>query len=315
MAKNIHLTLAFHCPSLGHLISHEVLNLSDDLNKAKKTACSASGSERTILSLFYQQPFDELPIATLGSMAEGLNADQGYWLRADPIHIRLTHNAAYFIGSDDLDLKPDEIKSLLASINTFLSQDHLQLYAPQADQWYFHCQQAPDIFTFAPGEVIGKDIYEYLTKGTESRRWRHLFTELQMLLNRHEVNIKRRSQGQLEINGLWFWGCGQLPTKVAQNWNKVWTDLTWLQGLTEYLNVPRGGGCENIVSCLDQIDTPGDYLIVKQLSADQLQQRLKQWCDLAFEWVKKKRGHQLTIYPGDGYRYASIKKLFARFRR
>lgn len=311
MARNINLSLVFYCPSYPGGITQELLKIGGSFNKAKKVACVDSGIERTILSLLSHERFDELPVAVLGSMAESLNVGQGYWLRADPTHIQVTHNAAYYMGYHDLNLKSAEINSLLEAINIFLAQDNMQLYAPQAEQWYLHCQQKPDIFTRAPSEVIGHNIHEYLPKGMAHHRWHHLFTELQMLLYQHPVNVARRSQRQLEINSLWFWGCGLLPEKkVGQHWDKVWTDLPWTQGLIDYLNITSGDSCADISSCLEQIDSPGDYLIIKYLSVEQLQQCLPQWCVPALEWTCRKRKNHLTIYPGDGNFYSLKNKWF-----
>lgn len=310
MAKNIHLTLVFYCPSFAHSIKNALTSLEDRLKKAKKSAYSDLSMERSILSLFSDQHVDELPIATLGGMAEGLNTKQGYWLRADPIYIRLTHNSAYFMGYDDLNLKSDEVKHLIASLNPFLAQDHMKLYAPHADQWYLHCQQRPEIMTHAPSEVIGKDIYEYLPKGTEKRRWRHLFTEIQMLLHHQQVNVKRKSLGQLEMNGLWFWGCGQLPEKIEENWSKVWTDVPWVQALVDHFKLSSWDECKNIEQCLEKMDNSGQYLIIKQLEPGDYESCLKQACNAGIEWVNKKRARQLTIYPGDGYKYYLKKRWF-----
>lgn len=147
-----------------------------------------------------------------------------YWLRADPIHLQATHNAAYCLGSEILALTPEEAKILLADLNDFLKVDNMHLYSPTPTEWYLALFSPSQIYTHLPKDVIGKNIHSYLPTGEQAQYWRRWFTTVQMFLYQHPVNQARRDRKQAELNGLWCWGGGESLTILAESTTEKMTD-------------------------------------------------------------------------------------------
>ncbi len=129
----------------------------------------------------------------------------GYWLRADPVSIETGANAVYMRNIADLQLDDIEHEQLLTEINAFLQADGMRIYPLSSTDWYLHSLKPIHCQTPSPKQLIGQTIDAQVFKHKNAQDWRPLFTELQMLLYQHPVNIKRRGKGLLEVSALWFW--------------------------------------------------------------------------------------------------------------
>ncbi len=129
----------------------------------------------------------------------------GYWLRADPVPIEAGADAIFMRNSADLQLDVVEQEQLLAELNAFLQVDELRIYPLTTGAWYLHSQRPIHCHTPSPTRLIGQAIDAQVFKHKNAADWRPLFTELQMLLYQHPVNINRREKGLLEVSALWFW--------------------------------------------------------------------------------------------------------------
>ncbi|HKX55639.1 MAG TPA: hypothetical protein VJN01_06040, partial [Xanthomonadales bacterium] len=64
-------------------------------------------------------------------------------------------------------------------------------------------------------DALGADISDCMPEGEAGRRWKRLANEIQMSLHASATNEQRRQRGEPLINGVWFWGGGQLPERLA----------------------------------------------------------------------------------------------------
>lgn len=148
----------------------------------------------------------------------------GYWLRADPVSIEAGADAVFMRNMADLQLDAAEQEQILTAINAFLQADGMRIYPLTKSAWYLHSQMLIHCQTPSPQRLSGQMIDAQVFKHKNAQDWRPLFTELQMLLYQHSVNIKRREKGLPEVTALWFWQPSwwqrlleQLPLIYADN--------------------------------------------------------------------------------------------------
>jgi hypothetical protein len=148
------------------------------------------------------------PIAPIAYAAAGGLAGNAYWLRADPVHVRIERNR--LILSEIEHLTPDEATLLCDALAAHFG-DSFSPKAVRPDAWYVRATARPDIATTPLAQAAGRDIDTLLPGGSDSLYWRNLLNEVQMLLFNHPVNHARELRGEPVINSVWLWGGGFLP--------------------------------------------------------------------------------------------------------
>ncbi len=68
-----------------------------------------------------------------------------------------------------------------------------------------------DVETVAPHDIIGKEIEEYLPKGSGEAKLRQLTFDSLELLQNHPINRRREDEGKLPASMIWLWGQGYAP--------------------------------------------------------------------------------------------------------
>lgn len=193
-------------PALGWLLGR---------GQARAQAQSASAC----LAELFAAPAD-LPVARALARADGLAADDGHWLCADPVHLRVEQDYLLLADARMFALNQAEADALVASLNSHFGQDGLCFYAPTPNRWYLRLDAA-SAAEFTPlAEAAAQNIDFHLPRGERASYWRHMLNELQMLLFNHPVNEAREQAGAPVINSVWPWGQGDaaLRAPTAQLW-------------------------------------------------------------------------------------------------
>ncbi|TNG01607.1 MAG: hypothetical protein EP297_02125 [Gammaproteobacteria bacterium] len=154
---------------------------------------------------------DQIPVAPITALADGLEVANQYWLRADPVYLYPDTHSLVIQRTDNLELSEDEHRSLLILLKPFIEETGAMFFAPNPQRWYLRLDEEPGISCHPPHHILGKPINEFLPVGSGQREWRVLFNEIQMLLNQCDVNMERDSRRQVPVNSLWFWGGGYMP--------------------------------------------------------------------------------------------------------
>jgi hypothetical protein len=167
------------------------------------------------LHLFY--PGKQLPYASLIAPEK-----EKSWCVASLVHIQATHNDAFItkIGSE-LALTDYQARKLFDSVDMFLQSSGFVCNYHEPSCWLLAHEkvnliQCPSVHTMQNNSIYPRLCFD--------KFWSSLFTEIQMLLYNHPVNIERREQGLPDINGLWFWGAGQLTDHMQLNCNCISDD-------------------------------------------------------------------------------------------
>ena len=133
----------------------------------------------------------------------------GFWLRADPVHLRLLRDRIVIVPVQGL--APEHAAALVETLNRHFAGRH-EFRAPHPDRWAM--SSAPAAIDAPPArELAGADLAERLPAAP----WPALLNEMQMALHEHPANEGREP----EVNGVWLWGAGELPKRAQAPWGSV----------------------------------------------------------------------------------------------
>lgn len=145
-------------------------------------------------------------IAPVTLLADGLQAEAAYWLRADPVHLHLDRNQ--IILQTNVAPSAAEAAQLCAYLNQHFAGSGMQFFAPHPQRWYLRLDKDPGLKTHSVYEVEGRNSRFYLPQEAAGMKWHALVNEIQMLLHGHPANEACAARGALSINSLWLWGGG-----------------------------------------------------------------------------------------------------------
>jgi len=208
--------------------------------KSSQTKDESQGIEAWLCKAFNVEKQQDLPVAPLTLLADkagDIETGDGYWLRADPVHLRVEHDQVLLADSRTFHISLEEACQFVEVINKYFAEDNFSpLYGIDdkrklisflplcADRWYLYMQRTPHIHTQLLSEVAVKNINDYFPYGTEEMFWRGILNEIQMLLHEHPLNQVREERGDLALNGIWFWGGGVIPKLVTSPYVHVWSN-------------------------------------------------------------------------------------------
>lgn len=298
------------------------------LARADAVPAGDAGFDAALLRSFGVRTEDAgaLPVAPLTLLFDGGARPSGYWLRADPVHLRAGQDKVVLAGAGALEVTADEAAELCREINDHFAGEGLHLIAPVGARWYL-APPAPPAVGFSPLEaVLGRDVHPHLPPGEAGRDWRRRLNEIQMLLHASAVNRRRDARGQAEINSVWFWGGGELPPARACPFSHVWGDHPLAGGLA--LNagltprpLPAGAaawlaaaGAGRHLVVLDGLVGPAALGDVEAWR-DGMRALLEQWIDPLWSPLRRGRLDALTIGGAGALDYHVTPRLARRWWR
>lgn len=155
-------------------------------------------------------------VAPISAAFDGLG--KGYWLRADPVHLRLQRDQMILLPN--MAVGAGEAQQICATLNEYFAGQGMEFFVPQPHRWYVRVDRIPEIETSPLSQVSGRNVRDLLPKGLDAARWHRVLNETQMLLFSHPVNTAREARGELPVNSLWFWGGGESPA-IQKTYDEV----------------------------------------------------------------------------------------------
>lgn len=253
--------------------------------------------EALIAQDFGLQANPDYPLAALAACADGLVVGEGYWLRADPVHLILQRDSFSLGEPVPLVVLPEQAEAVLTSLNRHFAEDGIEFLRGVSGAWYVKVAHAPQIKTTLPHAVLGRNVHGFMPQGTEAAKWRSLVNELQMLLFEHPVNLVREQQGALAINSIWLSGGGDRASLVKYSALKprstdlVLADTPLYQGLAQHVGI----NCEKVPEYFETLlsaYSPTSHLRLL------LSESGRDWFELIMEALKKRRLELLTLNIG-----------------
>lgn len=205
------------------------------LAKADRRPFAAEDDRSLYGDLFVLAP-EGWPVAALTRSVDAGDAGEHAWLRADPACFRAETGSVRLLACGDVGQGRREAEALAASLAPLFGDEGYELSAPHPHRWYLrpfaHNATAGLPVLPSPERAVGGDLFELWPEDDLHRRWRRIFSEAQILLAQHPVGHARARSSRPAINGLWFWGAGQLPDQVrADALAAVVSDDPLLRGL------------------------------------------------------------------------------------
>ena len=164
------------------------------------------------------------PIAPLTLELDGGEAGDAYWLRADPVHLRIDRDRLVFVENALFDLSAEEARAYAATLNVHFAPAGITFHAPRPKRWYVKLAQPPKLVTRSAYEAAGRDVNAQLPAGADALHWHGVFNEVQMLLHSTPENSAREERGEPVVNSVWFWGGGARQPVRARPFDAVWGD-------------------------------------------------------------------------------------------
>lgn len=221
------------------------------------------GPEATLFGLFgipLEAGLDP-PVAAVTRLLDTGERDGGWYLRADPVHLRADLNKLILFDAGTFALSEREAQSLAAELAGLLKGIGGELTVPVPTRWYLRLPQRPGIRTRSLSTVAGRDVHDQLPEGEAGADWRRLLNEIQMTLHLSPTNQARGERSQPAVNSLWFWGGGRLPELGERRWDQVWSDDPLAQGLAGLADSVVADSPEGGESWLQAVDTGGRHLV------------------------------------------------------
>jgi hypothetical protein len=182
------------------------------LGRGRSEILQAVPLENHLCELFGVTCAADAPIAPVSAAFDGLEA--GYWMRADPVHLRLQRDQMLLAGVMPGD---DEAEQFCASLNEYFTGQGMEFFAPHPQRWYVRLDELPRILTTPLSGVMGGNMRGALPTGEDAARWHQLFNEIQMVLFAHPLNQSREERNEPMINSVWFWGGGESSVPLLNN--------------------------------------------------------------------------------------------------
>lgn len=105
-----------------------------------------------------------------------------------------------------------EARELVQALDEKLSTNIIKFYPGVSYRHIMIWRGGSDnVHCTAPYKIHGENFAQYLPQGDGESKLRSLIEDSYEILNAHPVNKKRRDEGHLAANMVWFWGESRLP--------------------------------------------------------------------------------------------------------
>jgi hypothetical protein len=178
----------------------------------------------------------ESAIAPVTLMADGLNPEDAYWMRADPVHLRLDN--ARMILQTNVSLNIEESQQLCELLNQYFSGSGMRFFSPHPQRWYMRLDEDPQLTTRTVFQVEGRDSSLYLPQGNTALKWHGVMNEIQMSLYEHPIGQACVARGGLPVNSVWLWGGGRAVT-LAQPFTQIVSDCELAKAFAQVSKIPH----------------------------------------------------------------------------
>jgi hypothetical protein len=225
----------------------------------------------------------------------------GFWLRADPVHLRLLRERIVIVPVSGL--APEHAAALVDTLNRHFAGRH-EFRAPHPDRWAM--SSAPAAIDAPPTrELAGEDLAARLPAAP----WPALLNEIQMALHEHPANAGR----ELEVNGVWLWGAGELPRAAAAPWRSVSAEDPLALGLARVARLAHRTPPASAGEWLAELPADGRHLA----AFDALHESLEAgWFAPLLAALRQGRIGMLTLHvPDAGCAFEAVRSDLRRFWR
>src|SRR6266705_3185186 len=270
--------------------------------KRRRRRLAASSPEAWLFERFAVPKQRDWPVAPYTLLADGGAPERDFWLRADPVHLRLGRDTLTFADSAAFEVSRAEAEALVETLNRHFG-DAMLFYPVQPARWYVRLRETLDMHTTPPSAAREGLIEGNLPSGPDAMRFHALMNEAQMLLHEHPVNAEREARGEPALNSVWFWGGGVIAATKARPFSTVIADDPLARGLALAAGIPALALPKDAGSVLAALGDEGRVLAVPDAPREaQLRERRaaleRDWFLPLLGALKSGRIGMLTLHLG-----------------
>lgn len=253
------------------------------LAKSKAVKSSVTDINAWLCKAFNIEKQRDWPVAPImqrmDSSGQYTNSNQDYWLRADPVHLRIEQNHIMLADHHMFQVTPEEALQFSEAINQILVQDNITVQPLNPYRWYIRLSCAPELHTQTLNAATCNNINHLMPTGKDGIAWHKITNEIQMLLHDHPLNQERVARDQLAINSLWFWGGGFMPQSASSSFTTVWSNDDFAQALALLCGINHRKLPDTAESWLRQADsnTGNQFIILDDLLSNEKYNDAYQW--------------------------------------
>jgi hypothetical protein len=196
------------------------------------------------------------PIATAALRVGSDTPSAGWVCVATPVHYEAGMSSVGMPEDGVLNLELPEADALAVDFNRVFDGAGMRLTAGRKGLLLCLFDTPLRVTSFAPEEVLGRDIWAFLPSGPDSARVRALMSEIEMWLFEHAANEQRKACSVPVISALWLWGGGPADALLpaVHGWTAGDDPLFMAFGARpEYPGAAEPG----VVTIVDSPGTPG----------------------------------------------------------
>lgn len=270
-----------------------------------------------------------LPAGAITAQADGAGyPDRNpFWLRADPVHLRLGRASVTLIPGIGCNISRDEALAFVAALNGHFGAEHLFVVV-RPEQWCLRAAGEGSLESRSPLELAAQDIDAALPRGADPAHWHALMNEAQMVLHDHPLNAERERRGEPSVNSVWLWGAGRLPASAQAPWHSVTADDALAAGLARMAGLRQGALPAAAGEWLERAPHDGRHLVVLDSlraalalggvdsHAERLAALESRWFGPLLEALRAGRIGMVTVQvPDSGQAYETVRSDLRRFWR
>lgn len=282
---------------------------------AKSRTAKSSGTDLNawLCEAFNIEKQHDWPVAPImqrmdSSGQRRIESSRDYWLRADPVHLRIEQNHIMLADRFMFQITPEEALQFSEAINQTLVQNNIAVLPLNPYRWYIRLSCAPELHTHTLTAATCNNINHLMPTGKDGISWHKITNEIQMLLHDHPLNQKRAVRDQLAINSLWFWGGGFLPQTASSPYSTVWSNDHFARALAMLCEInlrklpdtaeswlrQAGSNTENQLIVLDDLLNTEKYNDAYHWR-ENLKKLEQQWFSPLYAALKNKRINSIRI--------------------
>lgn len=250
---------------------------------------------------------DEIPVAAIERAGELGAADDGWWIRVDPVVVLPNLTELCLVQWGELGIGAAESLEFCAELSSLLEPGALNPSNASPLHWRLRMDEAVAIATTPPERILGRTVNSWLPTGAAAKTWHRLMNEMQMQLHQAEVNERRARQGLPSITSVWFWGAGKAPAPTACPWNLVYSNDPFIRGLAVIGNTRHQASPPSAHAWLEHLELQsGNILLAPEaralepLSEDLLQAWRETWLEPLRKALGKRQIGRLRVVLVEG---------------
>lgn len=197
--------------------------------RGRRKRSAAVSRESWLFERFAVKKQRDWPVAPYTLLADGGSPERHFWMRADPVHLRASHDGLILAGSG-FDVSHEEAAALVETLNRHFGEA-MFFQAIEPTRWHARLPRAPDMQTTPPSHAGGAPIRDRLPSGPDAMLFRARMNEAQMLFHEHPVNAAREMRGEPVLNSIWLWGGGTMESPGIRPFSAVFGNDPLVRGL------------------------------------------------------------------------------------